>query len=262
MFISGVSVLRTLNMSNGFVLEVCVESLDRAMAAERGGAHRIELCSDLSSGGITPSLGLMKTVRKNVRLPIFVLIRPRCGDFFYSKREFETMAEDIQTAKQLGMDGIVLGLLNAKGEVEVARTRKLVQLAHPLPVTFHHAFDAAPDLQRSLEAVMKTGAKRILTSGGKPRAADNLSGLARLVAAANGRISIMPGGGINARNVARISRATLAREIHTSLGTSGSNGHTPRAAHSVGIDEDSNRLMSFERKVRELVDLLTARGSR
>jgi copper homeostasis protein len=241
-------------MQSNFVLEICVESVDRAMAAERGGAQRVELCSDLSSGGVTPSAGLMKTARKHVRLPIFVLIRPRRGDFVYSKRELDTMAEDIQTARQLGMDGIVLGLLNARGEVEVARTRKLVELAHPLPVTFHHAFDAARNLQRSLEAVMKTGAKRILTSGGKPRAVDNVSGLARLVAAANGRISIMPGGGINARNVVRISRQTLAREIHTSLGTSlaSSNGHAKGTA-------DGN--LSFERKVKELVDLL-ATGER
>jgi copper homeostasis protein len=234
-------------MPNQFVLEICVESVDRAIAAERGGADRIELCSDLSSGGVTPSAGLMKVARSQVDLPIFVLIRPRGGDFVYSKREFETMSEDIETAKQLGMDGIVLGLLNAEGQVEVGRTRKLVELANPLPVTFHHAFDAAPDLQRSLIAVMKTGAKRILTSGGKPRATDNLSGLARLVAAANDRISIMPGGGINARNVTRISRHTLAREIHTSLGTS---------LQSLGSDADRDGLKAFEKRVRELVNLL------
>jgi len=234
-------------MPNQFVLEICVESVDRAIAAERGGADRIELCSDLSSGGVTPSAGLMKVARSQVDLPIFVLIRPRGGEFVYSKREFETMSEDIETAKQLGMDGIVLGLLNAEGQVEVGRTRKLVELANPLPVTFHHAFDAAPDLQRSLTAVMKTGAKRILTSGGKPRATDNLSGLAHLVAAAGDRISIMPGGGINARNVTRISRHTLAREIHTSLGTS---------LQSLGSDADRDGLKAFEKRVRELVNLL------
>jgi copper homeostasis protein len=234
-------------MPNQFVLEICVESVDRAIAAERGGADRIELCSDLSSGGVTPSAGLMKVARSQVDLPIFVLIRPRGGDFVYSKREFETMSVDIETAKQLGMDGIVLGLLNAEGQVEVGRTRKLVALADPLPVTFHHAFDATPDLQGSLAAVIKTGAKRILTSGGKPRATDNLSGLAHLVAAAGDRISIMPGGGINARNVTRISRHTLAREIHTSLGTS---------LQSSGSDADRDGLKAFEKRVRELVNLL------
>jgi copper homeostasis protein len=157
------------------------------------------------------------------------------------------------------MDGIVLGLLNAAGEVEVVRTRKLVELAHPLPVTFHHAFDAAPDLQQSLKAVIRTGAKRILTSGGKPRAAENLSGLARLVEAASDRISIMPGGGINAHNVTRISRQTLAREIHTSLGTSlqSSNG----SSHRAGSFAERDGLKSFEKKVSELVDLLAAASS-
>jgi copper homeostasis protein len=247
-------------MPNHMVLEICVESVDHAMAAERGGAQRVELCSDLSSGGVTPSAGLMKIARQNVGLPIFVLIRPRHGNFVYSKRELETMAEDIRTAKQLGMNGIVLGLLNARGEVEVAGTRKLVELAHPLPVTFHHAFDAAPDLQRSLAAVTKTGAKRILTSGGKPRAADNLSGLARLVSTASDRISIMPGGGINARNVTRISRQTLAHEIHTSLGTSLQSSNGQRG--TVGTDADRDGLKAFEKRVRELVNLLAADGSR
>jgi copper homeostasis protein len=246
-------------MPNHSVLEICVESVDRAVAAERGGADRIELCCDLSSGGVTPSAGLMKIARKNLRIPIFVLIRPRRGNFVYSKREFETMAEDIDTAKQLGIDGIVLGLLNAEGEVEVGRTRKLVEIAHPLPVTFHHAFDVAPDLQRSLTAVMKTGAKRILTSGGKPRAAENLSGLARLVSTAKDRISIMPGGGINARNVTRISRQTLAHEIHTSLGTSSSQSSNQR--RDGAGSEDRKDLEAFEKRVRELVALLAADGS-
>jgi copper homeostasis protein len=246
-------------MPNHSVLEICVESVDRAVAAERGGADRIELCCDLSSGGVTPSAGLMKIARKNLRIPIFVLIRPRRGNFVYSKREFETMAEDIDTAKQLGIDGIVLGLLNSEGEVEVGRTRKLVEIAHPLPVTFHHAFDVAPDLQRSLTAVMKTGAKRILTSGGKPRAAENLSGLARLVSTAKDRISIMPGGGINARNVTRISRQTLAHEIHTSLGTSSSQSSNQR--RDGAGSEDRKDLGAFEKRVRELVDLLAADGS-
>jgi copper homeostasis protein len=246
-------------MSDRIVLEVCVESVDHAVSAERGGAHRVELCSDLSVGGITPSSGLMKIARKHVGIPIFVLIRPRPGNFFYSKIELETMAGDIQTAKQLGMDGIVLGLLNAKGEVEVAGTRRLAQLAHPLPVTFHHAFDVAPDLQLSLKAVIKAGAKRILTSGGnQPRASDNISGLAKLVAAAGDRISIMPGGGITARNVTSISRQTLAREIHTSLGESleSSNGRHRGAGRDDGIDSPK----SFEKRVKELVEVLAAEG--
>jgi copper homeostasis protein len=243
-------------MPNQLVVEICVSSVDHAVAAERGGAHRIELCTDLASGGVTPSAGLMKVARHKVGLPIFVLVRPRPGNFVYSQRELEIMAEDIETAKQLGMDGIVLGLLNAQGEVDVARTRKLVQLAHPLPVTFHHAFDAAPDLQRSLAAVMKTGVRRILTSGGRPRAVGNVSGLAQLVAAAGDRISIMPGGRIDAGNVSRIARQTLAREIHTSLGTSLLESKRPKGR--AGSDNGDDSLKAFEQTVREFVDILRA----
>ena len=245
-------------MPNRIVLEICVESVDHAVAAECGGANRVELCSDMSIGGITPSAGLMRVARKHVRIPIFALVRPRRGNFFYSRIEFETMVADIEAAKKMGMDGIVLGLLNPRSEVDIPRTRELVELARPLPVTFHHAFDAAPHLQRALEAVMKTGAKRILTSGGKPRAADNLAGLAKLVERAGEQILIMPGGGISARNVARISNQTLAREIHTSLGTSleSSNGGNRRLPG----EDKANGLKSFERRVKELAKLLGAEG--
>src|SRR5258708_5473427 len=162
----------------------------------------------------------MKATRKYVRLPIHVIIRPRAGNFCYSSREFEIMQDDIRAAKQFGMDGIVVGILDARNQVDVERTKKLVSLAHPLPVTFHRAFDVSRNLRESLEAVIDTGAKRILTSGGKRSAADNLIGLAQLIEAAGERIAVMPGGGINATNVARIVRKTAAREIHTSLGGS------------------------------------------
>ena len=127
--------------SNRFLLEICVTSLDYAIAAQRAGADRIELCSDLDCGGVTPSTRLMETARGQLRIPIHVLIRPRAGDFVYSAREFRTMREAIQTAKDLKMDGIVVGILDRNSRIDVARTRQLVELAHPLPVTFHRAFD-------------------------------------------------------------------------------------------------------------------------
>jgi copper homeostasis protein len=157
-------------MSNRVVLEICVESVDHAVAAERGGAHRIELCSDLSSGGITPSAGLMQTARRQVRIPIHVLIRPRPGDFCYSDSELEIMRNDVLAAKQFGMDGVVLGILQPTARVDIERTRALVDLAHPLPVTFHRAFDASETLEAALEDVIQTGASRVLTSGGEARA--------------------------------------------------------------------------------------------
>ena len=178
-----------------------MESVDHAVAAERGGAHRLELCSDLSSGGITPSAGLMQTARRYAKVPIHVLIRPRPGDFCYSDRELEIMRCDIQTAKQLGMDGIVLGVLHANNRVDIAQTKALVQLARPLPVTFHRAFDTSPSLETSLEDVIQTGASRILTSGGASSAMEAVSTLARLVQLSRGRILVMPCGGINPENV-------------------------------------------------------------
>jgi copper homeostasis protein len=244
-------------MSNRLVLEICVESVDHAVAAERGGAQRIELCSDLPSGGITPSAGLMQTARRQVRIPIHVLIRPRPGDFCYSDSEYEIMRNDILAAKQFRMDGVVLGLLHPNTLVDVERTTALVELARPLPVTFHRAFDDTENLETALEEVIRTGATRILTSGGKPRASDALPILARLIQAASDRIILMPGGGINSENIVHIIRQTRAQEIHTSAGTS-----TPDLTGSgdVSAEDDATNpslpFRWFEQKVAKLVNLL------
>jgi copper homeostasis protein len=245
-------------MSNRFALEICVESVDHAVAAERGGAQRIELCNDLSSGGITPSAGFMQTVRRHLHIPIHILIRPRPGDFFYSNHELEIMRNDILAAKQLGMDGIVLGILHEGGRIDIERTKSLVALAHPLPVTFHRAFDASHDLETSLEEVIQTGASRILTSGGQPRAMDALSALARLVQRAKGRILLMPCGGINSENVVHIVRTTQAQEVHSSAGTSNSGLTAHDNGSSDGDDADGSSIQSalFEQKVAKLASLL------
>jgi copper homeostasis protein len=240
-------------MPNRFVLEICVESVEHATAAERGGAQRIELCSDLSSGGITPSAGLMQTVRRHVHAPIHVLIRPRAGEFCYSDHELEIMRDDIHAAKQFGMDGIVLGILHKNTRVDVERTKALVELARPLPVTFHRAFDASGNLETSLEEVIRTGASRILTSGGKPRAADALSTLAGLVQAARGRILLMPCGRIDSENVVRIASTTLAQEFHSSLGSSSGGNGLP---HSTGVGLSRLQSPLFEEQVAKLVSLL------
>lgn len=242
-------------MSTSLVLEICVEAVDLAVAAERGGAHRVELCTDLSSGGVTPSAGLMQTARRHVRIPIHVLIRPRPGNFCYSDQELEIMRNDIHAAKQFGMDGVVLGVLQENAHVDVERTRALVDLAHPLPVTFHRAFDASENLDLSLEDVIQTGASRILTSGGQPRATDALSPLAKLAKAARQRILIMPCGGINATNIVRIARNTLAHEFHSSVGTSHlrSTGNGSRSSRGSNAESPSTL---FEQKVAKLVSLL------
>jgi copper homeostasis protein len=201
------------------LLEISVESLADAVAAERGGANRIELCEYLAVGGVTPSDELMRRTRKAVRIPIFSMIRPRDENFEYSLSELAQMRREIETAKECGMNGVVLGILKPDRTVDVDRTRELIECAKPLPVTFHRAFDETPDLHAALEDVMSTGAKRILTSGGKPNAAQGAQVLADLVTAAGSRITILPGGGINASNLAEVARTTQVREFHSGLGT-------------------------------------------
>ncbi len=201
------------------VLEVTVESLDTALAAERGGADRIELCSDLIHGGITPPEAAMRKLHEEIEIPLFLIIRPRAGGFVYSERELATMKRDISAARDLGLDGVVLGILRADHSVDLERTAELVQWARPLEVTFHRAFDNSGDLFVALEDVIRTGATRILTAGGTASAAKGVENIRRLVQQAADRIVVMPGGGLDAANIASVVTATGAKELHSGLGS-------------------------------------------
>lgn len=204
-------------MQNRHILEISVESVDAAMAAERGGADRIEICGDLSVGGITPTANLMIGTRANVQVPIFAMIRPRGGGFLYSEEEFTAMSQSIQRIKQFQMDGVVLGILTADSRIDVARTQELVALAAPMAVTFHRAFDECGDLRRGIEDVIKTGATRLLTSGGKRTAPEALDLIGELVRMAGERLIVMPGSGLNAGNIREAVAKTGAREYHAGL---------------------------------------------
>ncbi len=204
-------------MSNRVLIEVCVDSLASALAAERGGAARVELCSNLLQGGVTPSAGLIEQVRARTSIGLQVMIRPRGGDFCYTRDEFETMRCDIIVAKKLGADGVAFGVLDARGMVDIERTLQLVEQARPLRVTFHRAFDMSADLFQALEHVCATGADRLLTSGGEKTATEAVDRIARLVESARGRITVMVCGGIKHHNAASIVKDTGVREIHVGL---------------------------------------------
>jgi copper homeostasis protein len=194
-------------------IEICAFSLESCLIAQASGAARIELCGGAGEGGTTPSYGLIELAREQVTIALYVMIRPRGGDFLYNDTELAVMRRDIETAKQAGADGVVLGLLKADGTVDEEKTAELIQLAHPLPVTFHRAFDLTRDPMEALEAVIRTGAKRILTSGQQASAETGIPLLTKLAEQAGNRIEIMAGAGVTAANAARIA-ATGVHALH------------------------------------------------
>jgi len=209
---------------NTAFFELCAESFEAAAAGESGGADRIELCSDLSCGGVTPRSELMDAAFRSLTIPIHVLIRPRDGDFVYSDNEFDLMRRQVEAAKYAGASGVALGVLLPDGRVDVERTRKLVELARPMAVTFHRAFDETRDLSEALESVIATGADCLLTSGGAPDVLLGAEIIAALRRQAGERIHVIAGGGLRLENVVEIVRRTGVLSLHGSL--SRRNGHS------------------------------------
>jgi copper homeostasis protein len=198
------------------LLEVAAGSLASALAAQAGGAGRVELCGNLADGGVTPSHGLIAAARDRLQIPLYVLVRPRGGDFLYDEAEFDVMHRDVEACVRLGCDGVVIGMLDVEGDVDVARCRMLVEAAGPLGITFHRAFDAVRDPARALEEVIALGCERVLTSGGCRSALAGAENIAALVRQAAGRVRVMAGAGVRPENVAELLARSHADEVHAS----------------------------------------------
>ena len=202
-----------------FKLEVIGFNIESCLLAQSAGAHRIELCDNPGEGGTTPSYGFIKAAREKLHIELYPIIRPRGGDFLYSDAEFEVMKADVKICKELGCDGVVIGILHADGTVDKKRCKVLVEIAYPLGVTFHRAFDRVKDATQALEDVIEIGCERILTSGLVPTALDGAETLAALIKQADERIIIMPGSGVRADNIIELAKKIGAVEFHTSART-------------------------------------------
>jgi copper homeostasis protein len=204
-------------LSRPIVFELCAETLDACLRARIGGADRIELCTALDVGGLTPDHELIAEAVHRSGLAVHVILRPHADGFHCSAADFDSICEELHHAQRLGVSGVVFGILHADGAVDVERTRTLVDLAGPLETTFHRAFDATPDLAQALEDVISTGCDRILTSGGAPDVLTGADALARLVTQAADRIQIAAGGGLRVENAQTVARITQTRHFHGSL---------------------------------------------
>jgi copper homeostasis protein len=200
-------------------LEICANSLASAVAAQKGGADRIELCDNMAEGGTTPSYGTLLKARGLLAIKLYPIIRPRGGDFLYNDEEFYIMHQDILMAKKLGCDGIVIGLLKENGHIDTRRTKKLVEAAEPLGVTFHRAFDRCRSPFQALEKIIDCGCERILTSGQQPTAHEGADLIQQLITKADNRITVMPGAGIRTENIAQLVKKTGAVEYHSTAKT-------------------------------------------
>jgi len=243
-----------MNAIDAPVLEISAGSLASALAAQEGGADRVELCDNLAEGGTTPSYGAIAVARDRLRIPLYVLIRPRGGDFLYDAAERAAMVADIEACVRLGCDGVVIGALDADGEVDAAVCREQIAAAGSLGITFHRAFDAARDPGRALEAAVALGCERILTSGGAADAFAGADRIAALVAQAAGRIALMAGAGVTPQNIAELARRAGVRELHASAKAPRRSAMRYRNDALAGLSPDWSQ--SDAQRVRDLVAAL------
>lgn len=241
-------------------LEVCTYSLESCVNAKKGGANRVELCTAMYDGGTTPSAATIRLARRFTHgMELYVMIRPRGGDFLYTDLEFQQMKEDLLFAREAGADGVVIGLLKADGNVDVERTRELVELAAPLRVTFHRAFDMTVDYRQALEDVIACGCYRILTSGLQNTVMEGIGVIEELVKQAQGRIQIMAGSGVSAANAVRLAQ-TGVNALHMSGKTSRDSAMIYRNPHvfmgGVADLPEYDVVYSDEKKIREVAEIL------
>ena len=247
----------TVDAQAAVLVEACVDTVGSALAAEAGGAGRVELCANLVEGGTTPSAGTIALARERLGLPLVVLVRPRGGDFLYDADEVTAMLRDVEVARQLGADGVVVGALTPDARVDVAVTRALVDAARPMRVTFHRAFDAARHAAEALDVLVGLGLDRVLTSGGAASALEGAAALGALVRQAGGRLAVLAGGGLTAATVGPVVAASGVREVHVrGAERVGSAMRFRRAGVTVGkpyTPDDYARVVTSAERIREVV---------
>jgi len=238
-----------------YKLEVIAFTIESCSIIERAGAHRIELCDNPGEGGTTPSYGLLKQAREKVNIDLYPMIRPRGGDFLYSDDEFELMKKDVLLCKEIGCNGIVIGLLNADGTVDKKRSAALIDLAYPLGITFHRAFDRVRNGFEALETLIEIGCERVLTSGLTPNVTEGAAMLTQLVKAADERIIIMPGSCVRSNNIAELAKQTGAVEFHTSARTMIA---SKMNYLNVAMNEELRTVIADEDEVKRTIEVLQA----
>jgi copper homeostasis protein len=247
--------------NNKLFLEVCADSVENALIAQSAGAQRIEFCASLPEGGTTPSYAQIKIAREQLKIKLYVLVRPRGGDFLYTDLEFEIIKSDIRFCGETGCDGVVIGILNPDGTIDRKRNRELVEIAHQygMGVTFHRAFDRSNDLFQAMEDIIDLGCERILTSGGYETAVEGEEVIRQLIEKAAGRIIIMPGSGVTPENAAELIRRTGLKELHGTFRSRKTGGMQYRNTKFSHQEKDYELQATDPEKIKSILELSTGK---